>query len=352
MEGKGTSFVLHVTLLCLTIYFGSHAQILDGPKDLTVLTGSNASFLCTVARDWASITWTVNNLFVVSISPTAGSMSDTDIIVRNSTNQVNLAFTSEITILSVDRTRSGKVQCSLLFYGFQEATLTVQVNGSLEITNGSITIRPNIPVYLSCRFLNWFPVPEITWRINETTANQLSYTTDYVYGNDQMVNGASLLNITAEYKTTVTCLAKIETLVSPQSTSVDVTVSDNISGSLDQTTIIIIAVCVSVGCLLIIIIIVVTVVCCSKKKKRDTSYQSDAWKVSSIKSDYLQTSQNGRAGENNLSYTPEPSSRISYANSDNSVIFAVAPMRHTLEQAPEYRRPATNPTTVRHITHV
>ncbi|XP_063303180.1 immunoglobulin superfamily member 5 isoform X1 [Pelobates fuscus] len=308
MDGGGRSFVLHIVVLCLTQCYNSHADILQGPSNVTVLAGSNASFVCTVDKGWQSLTWFINGIFSVSITPTSGTVvQNPQITVTNSTNTGNEAFTSQITIINVSYSNSGMIQCNVLEVVPKDAYLTVQVDGSLKITNGSITTTPNSTVYLACEFLNWFPVPLITWQLNNTDVSNSQYITDFVRGSDNLVSGTSMLRITAQDNVIVTCLANIDKLPAPKSTSVDLTIKESTSGgSMDKTTIIIIAVTVSLGCLLILIIIIVTIVCCRKKKKREPSY-GDRWKTSQQNSEYLRRMEDRGFGENNSAYTPEPS---------------------------------------------
>ncbi|XP_053311719.1 immunoglobulin superfamily member 5 [Spea bombifrons] len=276
MEGDRRPFVLYVASIYFLLCCGSCSVIVEGPSNVTALTGSDASFLCTVAAGWKSLSWIFNGVFAVSITSTSGAVVDSNqITVRNSTNIITGEFTSEMTVRNVNYSNSGMVQCQSLSSEPKEAFLSVQVNGSLKITNGSLTVPSNITIDLFCTFLKWYPMPRITWEINNTLASSLDYVVDFVTGKDGLVNGTSVLTLRPQDKVTVTCLASIETLPKPQSTSVEIVVKENISGAkTDNTKIIIIAVTVSVGCLLLLIIIVVVVVCCCKKKKKGTGERS------------------------------------------------------------------------------
>ncbi|XP_063303197.1 immunoglobulin superfamily member 5 isoform X2 [Pelobates fuscus] len=268
MDGGGRSFVLHIVVLCLTQCYNSHADILQGPSNVTVLAGSNASFVCTVDKGWQSLTWFINGIFSVSITPTSGTVvQNPQITVTNSTNTGNEAFTSQITIINVSYSNSGMIQCNVLEVVPKDAYLTVQVDGSLKITNGSITTTPNSTVYLACEFLNWFPVPLITWQLNNTDVSNSQYITDFVRGSDNLVSGTSMLRITAQDNVIVTCLANIDKLPAPKSTSVDLTIKESTS---------------------------------------EPSY-GDRWKTSQQNSEYLRRMEDRGFGENNSAYTPEPS---------------------------------------------
>ncbi|CAH2219126.1 immunoglobulin superfamily member 5 [Pelobates cultripes] len=268
MDGGGRSFVLHIVVLCLTQCYNSHADILQGPSNVTVLAGSNASFVCTVDKGWQSLSWFINGIFSVSITQTSGTVvQNPQITVTNSTNTGNEAFTSQITIINVTYSNSGMIQCNALSVDPKDAYLTVQVDGSLKISNGSITTTPNSTVYLACEFLNWFPVPLITWQLNNTDVSNSQYITDFVRGSDNLVSGTSMLTITAQENVIVTCLAYIDKLPAPKSTSVDLTIKESTS---------------------------------------EPSY-GDRWKTSQHNSEYLRRMEDRGFGENNSAYTPEPS---------------------------------------------
>ncbi|CAJ0933412.1 unnamed protein product [Ranitomeya imitator] len=252
--------------------YGSCSDILDGPKNVTVLSGSNASFTCTVRAGWEVISWYLQTYFIVNIYPTGTTVSkDHTIIVQNSTNSITGAFTSAITIVDVNKSNSGVVRCSSLSASFQDAYLTVEVNGSIQITNGSVIVKPNSNVTMICQAAQWYPAPTITWQINNTAADTLYYSTSYTTAANDFVTAISTFEISPEEDISLTCLASIQTLTQPQSATVSITVREHIPGSsssLSQTDIILIAVFGSLGGLLLIALIIVLIIYCGKKKKK------------------------------------------------------------------------------------
>ncbi|XP_018408183.1 PREDICTED: immunoglobulin superfamily member 5 [Nanorana parkeri] len=274
MEGSKGICALIIVLLCFMQDFASCSDILQGPQNVTALTGSNASFTCTVRTGWQSISWYLKDVYVVTISTSGTLVSNNHIVVRNSTNSIDGAFTTEMTIINVNKSNSGTVRCSSLSASFKDAYLTVQVMGSVQVSNGSsITVTPNSTVYISCQASGWYPTPTITWKINNTAASSIYYTTDYTTGTDDLVSAVSTFIIVPEADTNLTCLATVQMLNTPLSTTVSIAVREYIPGSnsgLSQTAIILIAVFASIGGLLLLIVLIAIIVifCCKKKKKK------------------------------------------------------------------------------------
>ncbi|XP_044143411.1 immunoglobulin superfamily member 5 [Bufo gargarizans] len=311
MDGYRAIFIW-ITILCLIQDFGSCSEILEGPKNVTVLRGSNASFKCTV-QELKIMSWYIHEVFAVSISPSGVTVgSDFTIILKNSTNSFSGAFTSEITIINVNKSTSGSVGCSSLSASFKDAYLSVQVNGSVQITNGSVTVTPNSTVSMICQAAQWYPAPTITWQINNTAADTLYYSTMFTTDVNDFVTAQSTFRINPEEDLSLTCLATVQTLTHPQSATANITVRERIPGgssSLSQTDIILIAVFASLGGLLIIIVIFVVIIFCCKRrkqKKTESGYQSDAWNAPERNDNNLRTIQGDSLGERNFAYTPDP----------------------------------------------
>ncbi|XP_069801017.1 immunoglobulin superfamily member 5 [Dendropsophus ebraccatus] len=313
MEEYRTHFVW-ITILLLIQSFASCTNIIEGPQNVTVLTGSNASFQCTVASGWTIITWYLQDVLIVGITPSdTTTTKDHTIIVQNSTNSINGAFTSEITIINVNKSNSGVVRCSSLSSSFKDGYLSVQVSGSLRITTGGVTVTPNSTVSMICEAAQWYPAPSITWQMNNTAADTLYYSTTYSTDANNYVTALSTFTITPQFDVSLTCLASLQTLTQPQSVTVNITVQEHIPGSsssLSQTDIILIAVFASLGGLLLLIAIIILILyCCKKRKKKkaESGYRSDAWKAPDMKdNNNLSTVNKTSLGEKNYAYTPEP----------------------------------------------
>ncbi|XP_071994889.1 immunoglobulin superfamily member 5 isoform X1 [Engystomops pustulosus] len=359
MDGYRTLLIWSI-ILCLTQDYGSCANILDGPQNVTVLTGSNATFLCTVASGWRSISWYLKNVFIVTITPSETTVSPGyTIVTQNSTNSITGAFTTEITIVNVNKSNSGTVQCSSFSASFQEAYLSVQVKGSVQITGGNVIVTPNSTVSVTCRAEQWYPAPSITWQINNTLADTIYYSTSYTTDANDFVTALSSFRINPETDLSLTCLATVQTLPQPQSSTVNITVREQSPGggsSLSRAAIILIAVFVSFGGLLLLLVIILLIVICCKrrKRKRESGYQSDAWKAPEKFDNNVWTIDRDGVGHRNIAYTPEPEpERQSYGYNDgNSFDLGSTSTGSSVSQVPGNRWLNNHPKSIRHVTHV
>ncbi|XP_077149978.1 immunoglobulin superfamily member 5 isoform X2 [Ranitomeya variabilis] len=354
-------YIIWITILCLIQDYGLCSDILEGPKNVTVLSGSNASFTCTVGAGWEVISWFLQTYFIVNINPNGTTVSkDHSIIVQNSTNSITGAFTSAITIVNVNKSNSGVVRCITLSASFQDAYLTVEVNGSIQITNGSVIVKPNSNVTMICQAAQWYPAPTITWQINNTAADTLYYSTSYTTAANDFVTAISTFEISPEEDISLTCLASIQTLTHPQSATVSITVREHIPGSsstLSQTDIILIAVFGSLGGLLLIALIIVLIIYCRKKKKKksERGYQSDAWKIPESGNN-LKNIDTGSLGEQSFAYTPDPvpvkQSFGSIHGSNTAYYDRISTSTASSSQVPTQKWTDNRPKTIRHLTHV
>ncbi|MEE6507452.1 hypothetical protein FKM82_023350 [Ascaphus truei] len=301
MDGVRRYFSLNVLLLCLSC-FGSCSRIIEGPSNATVLSGSDAQFRCTVSQGWLTLLWFYEERAIVSINPVSGAVvGNGQIIMRNDTNTVTGAFTSEMTIINVARNDTGLIKCSSLSSNFETAFLSVQVNGSLQITNSSLTVISNETTHIVCKASGWHPAPHINWQINSAFAND--YVTDNTIGTDNLYDAVSILTISPQGNVSLTCQASIEALAKPQSVTVDLLyiTRGNTEGKKDNTEIIIIAVTVSIAVVLLMIIIIVIIIYCRKKKQSESRYQSELRKISA------RNAKNLSIGKSNHGYNPDPS---------------------------------------------
>ncbi|XP_068122132.1 immunoglobulin superfamily member 5 isoform X2 [Hyperolius riggenbachi] len=359
MEGGGRICALVFFFLCIIQDFKSCAQIPRGPENATVLTGDNANFSCTVKSEVKmSLTWIWQSVNSVSVTSFGTIVSTSHIIARNSTNSLDNTFTSQITILNVNYSSSGRVGCLPLGSSELGAYLSVQVKGSLGIVNGSSVIVPlNSTVIIPCRASGWYPGPTITWEMNGTAANPAYYVTAYTTEAGGLVSAVSTFTIFSETNMTLTCLATIQTLPAPLSASVTVHVRDIIPGgsSLSQTDIILIAVFSSLGGLLLLaIIIAVIVICCKKKqKKRETGYQSDTWRHKQQDANNLKTIDRAGLGQRNYGYTPEPvSAAPSFRTNRSDSAYSDATSQTSNAQVMGRNRMYDPSKPIRHVTHV
>ncbi|XP_077336011.1 immunoglobulin superfamily member 5 isoform X2 [Lithobates pipiens] len=315
MEGSRRICALIIVFLCFMQDFALSSEIVQGPQNVTVLAGSNASFTCTVKAGWKSISWYLNDIFVVTISQAGSDVSDGQLVVRNNTNTITGEFTTEIIIINVQKNNSGTVRCSSLSASFQDAYLMVQVKGSVQVTSGSsVTVAPNTTVSISCQASGWYPAPTITWNINNTVASTIYYITDYTTGTDGFVSAVSTFTITPMADTNLTCLANIQVLDAPLSTTVTIAV-----------------------------------------REQETGYQSDSWKAPQRDFSNIQPIDRVSLGEYNYTYTPDlPSAAPSFRSnrSDSAFSETMVTPRSSSSKVVGLERTDDHLKKTRHLTHV
>lgn len=109
---------------CLLVS-GSSYQIIEGPRNVTALKGSEARFNCTMTHGWKLIMWALNGIVELSLT------SQEPIITNNRFTSASYnstdSFISEMIIHNVQLNDSGPVQCSLQNSNvFGSAFLSVQ----------------------------------------------------------------------------------------------------------------------------------------------------------------------------------------------------------------------------------
>ncbi|NXC13232.1 IGSF5 protein, partial [Corythaeola cristata] len=248
-------------------------SIVNGPTNATVLAGSEARFNCTVSVGWIILIWLSNGNPVLTVINSQGAIETSNRFTSQNYTSSN-GFTSELIIRNTQLSDSGRIECST-----QEANeksfafLSVQVNGSLFITNSTLKVKENETVEIVCEALGWAPAPDITWMTNDTFIDKSRYVTQQSLGSNDLHNALSILTFTPTDTEILTCLADIEALPNPQNATVTVilvnsTIENDYSEGSRSTWVIVLAVVLSlVGIILLIIIIAVVVRCCCLKKK-------------------------------------------------------------------------------------
>ncbi|XP_078512945.1 immunoglobulin superfamily member 5 isoform X1 [Lissotriton helveticus] len=348
-----------------------HCQVvIQGPSNTTVLVGSQARFNCTVEGPWITIFWFMKRTPILTVSSDQGVTTPHKRFSAVNYTRAS-SFTSELIISDVRISDTGTIECNIFSSEFFTAYLSVEVNGTLQITNGSFTTVINEITYVVCQASGWLPAPHITWMTNNSPVDSFNYvTTQHSVGSEGLQNAVSTLNMTFGENSTVTCLASIEALSTPQSTTVTVTVSEHPvvnSNSLDQRDVIIIAVTVSIGGLLLIILIILLIIfCCRRRKKEESSYQSQLKKVSAQRANNVSTISKSSAMKADLGdHEEEPATRrpLPKTPSEASSISNSFGAEQNLGRYTTHVRglnngafypgyDSTNPQKVRHLTHV
>ncbi|XP_069058686.1 immunoglobulin superfamily member 5 [Pleurodeles waltl] len=364
-------FAAFISIFVSVLSGCGHCQVVtQAPSNATVLLGSQARFNCTVEGEWKTILWFWKNTPVVTVNPSTGIVAPDPRFSAVNYTRAN-SFTSELIISDVRISDTGEIRCNVFTSEYFPAYLSVQVNGTLQITNGSFTAFINEMTYVECQALGWLPAPQITWMTNDSPVDPSNYvTTQHSVGSEGLQNSVSTLNMTFGENGTVTCLASIEALPRPQSATVSLTVRERPVGgnnSLDERDVIIIAVTVSIGGLLLIIIIILLIIfCCRRRKKEESSYQSQLKKVSAQKAINVSTISKRSAMDADHGFNEEepatrrPLPRIPSKASSISSSFGAernlggysnhVPVPYNGAFPPRYD--FTDPLKVRHLTHV
>uniref|UniRef100_A0A3Q0R233 Immunoglobulin superfamily, member 5a n=1 Tax=Amphilophus citrinellus TaxID=61819 RepID=A0A3Q0R233_AMPCI len=189
------------------------------PVKSTVLQGSDVQFNATVGGPWQVMTWNVGGFLVLTVSKASGIIPSTDQFSARFCSQNSSCV--EFTIHNVTRSHSGPVICTVQGdYGEKTAQLNVQgefINTGLFGNCSSLIVMQDQQVKFQCGTSGWYPKPIITWTLN---GNAVNSSLDNTTNDGVSFNSTSVLTFQAVRNTTVNCLASIEALTYPQSTSV------------------------------------------------------------------------------------------------------------------------------------
>lgn len=90
---------------------GSSNEIIEGPKNVTALKGSEARFNCTISQGWKLIMWALKGTVVLSITPTEPIITNDRFTTMSYEEGGN--FISEMIIHDVQLSDAGQIKCSL-----------------------------------------------------------------------------------------------------------------------------------------------------------------------------------------------------------------------------------------------
>nr|XP_020043069.1 immunoglobulin superfamily member 5 isoform X2 [Castor canadensis] len=111
MEGSWRGILAMLVVLIGLAASGSSYQIIDGPKNATVLQGSEARFNCTVSPGWKLIMWTLKDIVVLSVTPQESIVTNNRFTAESYDLDGN--FVSEMLIHDVQLSDEGLIICSL-----------------------------------------------------------------------------------------------------------------------------------------------------------------------------------------------------------------------------------------------
>ncbi|XP_020926656.1 immunoglobulin superfamily member 5 isoform X4 [Sus scrofa] len=199
---------------------GSGNEILEGPRNVTVVKGSEARFNCTISQGWKLIMWALKGTVVLSVTPTEPIITNDRFTSASYEEGGN--FISEMIIHDVQLSDAGQVKCSLQNSDRDgSAFLSVQVMGALLIPGGSLVVLAEEPCNVTCRAWGWTPLPDISWEIGAPVSHS-SY--DSAPEPDDLQSAVSVLALTPLGSGSVTCVADMKGLPLQESVTVNLTV--------------------------------------------------------------------------------------------------------------------------------
>ncbi|XP_072514970.1 immunoglobulin superfamily member 5 [Salminus brasiliensis] len=301
--------------LLLFISGGVSAQVLLEPQNEMVLQTSDARFNCSTTRpSWTVMIWSLNGRLALTVVENVGVLNSSE---RFSAVDYSIAGEAkwEFVIRNVSRNDSGVVSCQIQDSVLVTAGLSVQENGSVEIVGSDRTVTEGDQVVFQCLAAGWFPTPQISWTMGGTSVDQQLFNTSSVEV-DTLVNSNSTCRLTAVSNTSVTCLASIPALITPQRSSVFLIVEKvEKPASSDQTVLIAVLVPISAVVLLVLIIIAI-VFCCKRRKRAKSNYQQEARAHTRSQLETVGDTHAGEGqGQDNLGYVTDPK-----ANDTNSEV--------------------------------
>ncbi|XP_026357020.2 immunoglobulin superfamily member 5 isoform X1 [Ursus arctos] len=309
MEGSWKGILAVLVVLAGLAASGSSYQIIEGPKNATVVEGSEAHFNCTISQGWRLIMWTLNDVVVLSVTPTEPIITNdrfTSASYEEGGNSV-----SEMIIHDVQLQDAGRVKCSLQNSDRDaSAFLSVQVMGELRIPRGNLVVTEDKPCNVTCHASGWIPLPDISWEIGVPVSHSSYYS---VPDPNDLQSAVSVLTLTPQGNGTLTCLADMKGPNAHKSVTVNLTVVHPSWGSVDKAgaslpTWAIALLAVSLSLLLILIIVLIIIFCCccvTGQEEKESSYQSEIRKSASVKTNKETVETKVKSGSENKAYSPD-----------------------------------------------
>uniref|UniRef100_A0A8C3WBA9 Ig-like domain-containing protein n=1 Tax=Catagonus wagneri TaxID=51154 RepID=A0A8C3WBA9_9CETA len=254
---------------------GSSNEILEGPKNVTVLKGSEARFNCTISQGWRLIMWALKGTVVLSVTPTEPIITNDRFTSASYEEGGN--FISEMIVHDVQLDDAGQVKCSLQNSDRDgSAFLSVQVVGTLLIPGGSLVVLEDEPCNVTCRALGWTPLPDISWELGVPVAHWSYHS---IPEPEDLQSAVSVLALAPLGNGSVTCVADMEGLPVPKSVTVNLTVVRAPLGSIDKPgtslptwAIVLLAVSLSLLFILIIVLIIIFCCCCDSRREKEGNF--------------------------------------------------------------------------------
>ncbi|XP_061659803.1 immunoglobulin superfamily member 5 isoform X2 [Syngnathoides biaculeatus] len=238
-----------------------------------VLKGSDAQFNATVQGKWEVMTWSVRGLLVLTV-PRIGDISSSSDRFSASFCSVDDTSCVAFTIHNTSRKEAGMVVCTVQGdYGSKSAVLHVEESGTVQIKEGDLKVVQDEEVELNCLTFAWFPHPVVSWNLNGGSVDSSFYNSTHAAHGDSF-NSSSVLKFRAVKNSTVACLAMLQTLTNPLSSSVHLVVVPRPP----DWTILIAVVCSFGGFALVVLLIYGLIFCYKRRKEKEPNYHDEMTK--------------------------------------------------------------------------
>ncbi|KAF6384853.1 immunoglobulin superfamily member 5 [Rhinolophus ferrumequinum] len=135
MEGCWRGILATLVVLAGLAVSGSSYQIIEGPKNATVLVGWEARFNCTVSQGWRLIMWALNSTVVLSVTPKEPIITNNRFTSESYEEGSN--FVSEMIIHDVQFSDAGQIKCSLQ-NSDREGSAFLSVQGDIDESGTSL----------------------------------------------------------------------------------------------------------------------------------------------------------------------------------------------------------------------
>ncbi|XP_037000510.2 immunoglobulin superfamily member 5 [Artibeus jamaicensis] len=335
MDGSWRGVLAALVIVARLPASGSSNQIIEGPRNTTVLVGGEAHFNCTVSQGWRLIMWALNGTVVLSVTPKEPIITSDRFTSASYEEGDN--FISEMIIHDVKFSDAGRVKCSLQNSDSEgSAFLSVQVVGELVTPRDSLVVTEDEPCNVTCRAVGWTPLPDLSWEIGAPVSHSSYHS---VPEPDDPQSALSILALTPQGNGTLTCVAKMKGLQVRDSLTINLTVVppgrvDVADTSLPTWAIALLAVSLSLLFILIIILIIIFCCCCvSRKQEKESSYQSEVRKPPNVKANKETLEPKLRSGNENYGYSLDEQRTKQTASLPPEPQYASGPQQQSSGQA-------------------
>ncbi|XP_076975060.1 immunoglobulin superfamily member 5 isoform X1 [Tamandua tetradactyla] len=324
---------------------------MEGPKNATVLEGSEARFNCSVSQGWRLIMWALNGTVVLSVTPREPIITNNRF--TSASYEVGGDFVSQMRIHDVQVSDSGRITCSLQNSDRDaSAFLSVQVVGNLSVPGAGLVVPEDAPCNVTCQALGWSPLPALAWEVGVPVSHS---SWAWVPDTEDPRNAASVLSLTPQGNGTLTCRADLKDLHFHRSVTVNLTVTQSPLGSIDKPgnslptwAIILLAVSLSLLLILVIVLIIIFCCCCVSRREKKESIQSEVRKSADVKTNDKTFETKTESGNENFGYSPDESritktSSLPQTSYEFSVLEQRGSQRPHQETAASRLAPATRP---------